>query len=121
GKVLLRSYMLKPTTWQIWAARETAPDFKSKKFNRLSDFPALTAIDEGDPITYTSVSGSKETATLKEYKAGIKFTKQAMINDEMQAGNHQVIWDAEDFSSGMYFYKIQAGKYSESRKMLLVK
>jgi hypothetical protein len=37
------------------------------------------------------------------------------------AGYHQVIWNADDFSSGNYFYKIQAGNYTETKKMLLLK
>jgi hypothetical protein len=37
------------------------------------------------------------------------------------AGYHQVIWDAEEFSSGVYLYKLQAGDYSEVKKMVLVK
>ncbi len=37
------------------------------------------------------------------------------------AGSHQVIWQAEDISSGVYFYKIQAGEYVETQKMMLVK
>ncbi len=44
----------------------------------------------------------------------------------MSAGNHQVTWDGRDnrgnqVSSGVYFYKIDAGGMSETRKMLLMK
>jgi len=34
---------------------------------------------------------------------------------------HHVGWSADDFSSGMYFYRIQAGEYVEAKKMLLIK
>lgn len=37
------------------------------------------------------------------------------------AGYHQLIWHAEELSSGIYFYKLQAGDYIETRKMILVK
>jgi hypothetical protein len=37
------------------------------------------------------------------------------------AGYHQVVWDAGDISSGMYFYRLQAEDYSEVKKMMLVK
>ena len=37
------------------------------------------------------------------------------------AGYHQVIWNARDVASGMYFYRLTAGEYSESRKLLLIK
>ena len=46
---------------------------------------------------------------------------ETLVNEEQPAGYHQIIWDAEDASSGMYFYRIQAGDYIDTRKMLLIK
>jgi hypothetical protein len=44
------------------------------------------------------------------------------INSQIQpAGNHELIWNAEDMASGLYFYRIQAGSYSQTRKCLLLK
>jgi len=37
------------------------------------------------------------------------------------AGDHQVIWDASDRSSGIYFYRIKAGDKAETKKMTLMK
>ena len=37
------------------------------------------------------------------------------------AGSHSVIWHADSFSSGVYFYKIQAEDYLETKKMVLLK
>jgi len=45
----------------------------------------------------------------------------ALQDGEKPAGYHQVIWNADDISSGVYFYKIQAGDYKETRKMMLMK
>jgi len=44
-----------------------------------------------------------------------------LIDKQQPAGYHQAIWRADDFSSGMYFYKLQAGDYTETKKMLLLK
>ncbi len=44
-----------------------------------------------------------------------------ILDEKMYAGYHQIEWNADDKSSGMYFYRIQAGKYSETKKMLLLK
>ncbi len=46
---------------------------------------------------------------------------EMLVTGEQHAGYHQVIWDAADNSSGMYFYRIQAGEYAETRKMVLLK
>jgi hypothetical protein len=46
---------------------------------------------------------------------------ETLVQGEQQAGYHQIVWDASDHSSGMYFYKIQAGEYSDTKKMVLLK
>ena len=44
-----------------------------------------------------------------------------LIDNQMPAGNHRVIWDATDKPAGIYYYTIQAGDYREVKKMILVK
>ena len=46
---------------------------------------------------------------------------ETLIDKQQPTGYHRVIWDAGDYSSGVYFYKFQAGDFSESRKMILLK
>jgi hypothetical protein len=46
---------------------------------------------------------------------------ETMVNKKMQAGVHQVLWDASEQSSGVYFYRIETGDFTETRKMILVK
>ncbi|MCH7504990.1 T9SS type A sorting domain-containing protein, partial [PVC group bacterium] len=38
-----------------------------------------------------------------------------------QAGTVNVDWDANDYSSGLYFYKLEAGDFTDKKKMLLIK
>ena len=44
-----------------------------------------------------------------------------LINGAMPAGNHRVIWDASNVSSGIYFYRLQTGDFVRTRKMVLLK
>lgn len=44
-----------------------------------------------------------------------------LIDEEIEAGHHQVIFDGSKLSSGIYFYKLIAGRYQETKKMLLIK
>ena len=44
-----------------------------------------------------------------------------LINDNMHAGNHQVRWDASNLSSGIYFYRLQADDFVQTRKMVYLK
>jgi parallel beta-helix repeat protein len=46
---------------------------------------------------------------------------ETLIQAKQPAGYHQVVWDASDHSSGMYFYRIEAGEYSDTKKMVLLK
>lgn len=46
---------------------------------------------------------------------------ETLTNTIQPAGNHQVIWDAEHNPSGIYFYRIQADDYINTKKMVLLK
>jgi hypothetical protein len=39
----------------------------------------------------------------------------------LNPGTYEVTWDASDFSSGIYYYRLIAGDYAESKKMVLLK
>ena len=44
-----------------------------------------------------------------------------LVNEEMPAGIHEVNFESNDLTSGLYLYKISAGGFEQTRKMLLVK
>ena len=44
-----------------------------------------------------------------------------LVDGEMPAGNHIAIWDASNFASGIYFYRLQAGDFVQTKKMVLLK
>jgi hypothetical protein len=46
---------------------------------------------------------------------------ETLVDGQQSAGNHQVVWKAKGISSGMYFYRIQTGEFTETKKMLLLK
>ena len=46
----------------------------------------------------------------------------AVLKDGRQpAGYHHAVWDARAMPSGVYFYRLTAGEYSEIKKCVLVK
>ena len=45
----------------------------------------------------------------------------SLINGNMDAGYHSVVWDADTHSSGMYFVKMVADEHISTQKLLLVK
>jgi len=44
-----------------------------------------------------------------------------IVNEQVPAGNHTVKWDAKNFSSGVYIYKLRVGNYAETGKCILLK
>jgi photosystem II stability/assembly factor-like uncharacterized protein len=44
-----------------------------------------------------------------------------LVNEELNPGTFEVNWDASNFPSGVYFYKIETEEFSESKKMVLIK
>ena len=44
-----------------------------------------------------------------------------LINDRQNAGYHSVTWNASNFASGIYFYRLQADDFVQTRKMVLLK
>ncbi len=46
---------------------------------------------------------------------------EILVNKEMKPGTYRADWNASKFSSGVYFYRLEAGEFTETRKMILVK
>ncbi len=44
-----------------------------------------------------------------------------LVNQQQPAGNHSVEFDAAGLASGVYIYRLQAGEYVQTRKMILLK
>jgi hypothetical protein len=45
----------------------------------------------------------------------------SLIDQEQQAGLYQVKWKGQEAASGTYFYKIEAGEFTETKMMMLLK
>ena len=45
----------------------------------------------------------------------------SLVSEKLPAGHHLVEWDASDFASGIYYYKIDAGEFQQVKKMVLLR
>jgi len=44
-----------------------------------------------------------------------------LVNEKQNAGSHSVEWDAGNYSSGIYFYKLSSGEFKDTKRMILLK
>jgi hypothetical protein len=44
-----------------------------------------------------------------------------LLQGNLDAGFHSVEFGASDLSAGLYFYKLEAGAFTQTRKMMLLK
>jgi hypothetical protein len=59
--------------------------------------------------------------TLKVYNILGQEVASVLNGVRFDAGSHSTIFDASRLSSGMYFYRIQAGTFTSTKKMMLLK
>ncbi|MBK8552471.1 MAG: T9SS type A sorting domain-containing protein [Ignavibacteria bacterium] len=44
-----------------------------------------------------------------------------LVNEKLSPGNYKVEFDGSGLSSGVYFYRLNAGEFTETKRMMLVK
>lgn len=85
NRSLRQAYMETPSTWQMWARRATAPDFRSIQRLALSESPDLVQIGNGGEYAQVKLTESKETYYLYDYGNLIVLGRRAIINDDLDA------------------------------------
>ena len=74
-----------------------------------------------NPITTIKYSiRERGFVSLKIYNVLGKEIK-TLVNEEKPSGNYEINFNAENLSSGIYFYKLQAGSFVKTKKMILLK
>jgi hypothetical protein len=87
-----------------------------EKFNLGQNYP-----NPFNPSTTISFSiPSAGFTSLKVYDV-LGNEVAALVNEDRPAGNNEVRLNASSLSSGTYFYKLQAGSFTEVKKMILLK
>jgi hypothetical protein len=46
---------------------------------------------------------------------------EVLVNQQLQSGSYKIEWNASNYPSGVYFYRIKTGDYSNTKKMVLIK
>jgi hypothetical protein len=85
NKTLRNAYVETPVAWNVWARKNTNPDFKAGNRLQLSEAGMPVERKEGGELKYNTLTDSKTAVTLTEYVNGIRLTRRAVINDDTSA------------------------------------
>jgi len=88
--------------------------------------PAMTVLNQNSPNPFnpmTEIKFSLKTAGevhLNVYNIRGELV-ETLAEGTLAAGPHQVMWDARNQASGVYFYRLEAPGFTETRKMIMLK
>lgn len=85
NKSMMKGYEEAEETFQRWTSAGTLPDFKASKRVDLNTFPALPTVGEGAEYKYVTIGDRGETIQLATYGSLFSITRQAIINDDLDA------------------------------------
>lgn len=93
------------------------------KFESISNYP--NPFNPSTIISFNLNTETTENAELTIYNTKGQRVK-TLVNDQFSAGQHSIVWNGTDdngavVSSGVYFYKIKAGDFEQTKKMILMK
>jgi hypothetical protein len=91
-------------------------NFIAESYNLEQNYP-----NPFNPSTTINFSvPSSEFVTLKVFDV-IGNELATLVNEEKSTGSYEVKFDAKGLSSGIYFYKLTAGNFIETKKMILIR
>jgi hypothetical protein len=115
-----------PSDFVSSAAIELHTGQEGDSFKGNSELPTSYNLEQNypnpfNPVTKINFAIPKQGfVTLKVYDMlGREVTK--LVNEVKQAGTYSVDFDATRLSSGVYFYKLEAGSFVDTKRMVLVK
>ncbi len=85
-------------------------------FNLLQNYP-----NPFNPSTVISFSISSSSIVKLSVYNMLGQEVATLLNSQFSAGSHSISFDATSLSSGIYLYRIQAGKYVQTKQMMLIK
>ena len=118
------------TTTDIYGNFELDLDAETSVDSQGSSKPAIFKLNQNfpnpfNPGTVISYELPSDSPVQLEIYNSLGQRVRTMVDAWQEAGYHGLIWEGTDDSgrglaSGVYFYRLQAGSFTESRKMVLV-
>ncbi len=90
------------------------------KQNYPNPFNPTTKIRFDIPSGFPARTSRNDKVVLKVYDV-MGREVQTLVNERLQPGSYETSFDGSGLNSGVYFYKITAGNFTETKRMLLIK
>jgi hypothetical protein len=94
--------------------------------DKISELPTGYSLDQNYPNPFNPSTriqfsiNNTESVSLKVFDV-LGNEVATLVNEELTPGIYQYDFDASNLSSGVYYYKLQAGSFTETKKMILVR
>ena len=85
NKSLAARYQMAMPTYREFSSQMTFNDFRAHKVIRAGDFPNLQEVNEHGEIPAGTFSEAYESATVKAYGVQVGFSRQLLVNDNLDA------------------------------------
>jgi hypothetical protein len=110
----------------IGACESPLGDPTSGIYNELSQIPVEYSLAQNYPNpfnpTTTIVYGLRERTNVELKLFDVLGSEiEIFVSGEQDAGYYEIEFNASKLASGIYFYKLQAGNFVETKKMMLLK
>jgi len=88
--------------------------------NYPNPFNPSTKIKYSIPSVDARESNQSQLVTLKVYDM-LGNEVSTLVNEVQQAGSYEIEFSADGLTSGIYFYKLQVGEFTDTKKMILLR
>jgi hypothetical protein len=109
---------------RVW--RRSLSEMITSVEDRSSEIPSQFVLEQNYPNPFNP-STKIDFTILERSNVSLKIFNllgsevASLINEEKPVGTYEITWYAANLPSGIYFYKLEAGNYTETKKMMLIK
>ena len=95
-------------------------------YEAREEIPEMITLEQNYPNPFNPVTGityqlpAENYVTLKVYNM-LGEEVATLVSETKPAGSYEAQWDAANIPSGVYYYRMQAGQFTDTKKLILLK
>lgn len=107
--------------WIFWTL-----DVLTNFSNVSNEIPDIYSLSQNYPNTFNPITKIQFALPKSSFAKLIVYDSfgkelETLVNEQLIPGTYEADWNADKFSSGVYYCKLTAGDYTETKKMILIK